>query len=148
MWLRVRQLLWKFGIVQERNRLICDTQEESINHLFFGCSYSQKCLQDLFSWLGWKCYCTGIEDVVHGLQKAKLSIFRKRVLYAAVAALVYNLWRTRNEVLWLSKLWLVSNTVKRVKLDVQMRVKVVMPKKVSKSDREWFRYVGTQWIVI
>ena len=62
----------------------------------------------------------------------------------AVAALVYNLWRTRNEVLWLSKLWLVSNTVKRVKLDVQMRVKVVMPKKVSKSDREWFQYICTQ----
>ena len=65
-------------------------------------------------------------------------------MYAAIVALVYNLWRVRNESLWLSKVWLVCNTVKRVKADLYLRIRVAMPRKVSQVDREWFDYICTK----
>lgn len=69
-----------------------------------------------------------------------------------VAALVYNIWRVRNDVLWSSKLWTFDNTVKKIKSEIQMRIRIVFPKKASKVDREWVNFIckiqSTQNVIV
>ncbi|XP_062108101.1 uncharacterized protein LOC133818979 [Humulus lupulus] len=67
----------------------------------------------------------------------RMSVVRKSIIYAALAALVYHIWRVRNDVFWSNKLWHVDNTVQRVVREIQIRISLVMPKKAKAIDREW-----------
>ena len=67
--------------------------------------------------------------------------FRKSILYAVLAAVAYNIWKARNEVLWLGQLCLVNTVVKKIIGDVKLRVKLVMPRKVSQKERDWVEYI-------
>ena len=62
---------------------------------------------------------------------------KKKCLYSLIAAVVYHIWRVRNDVLWLDKLWTIRNTVQRINKEVQLRLKLVLPKKASRKDQEW-----------
>ena len=45
------------------------------------------------------------------IKKAKVSKFRKCFLFAVVAALVYNIWKVRNDFIWKQKGARISNVL-------------------------------------
>lgn len=67
-----------------------------------------------------------------------------KFFYAMMATLVYHIWRVRNDVLWQGKIWGINNTVKRVKTEIQMRLKLVMPKNASRKNIEWAAHLCTK----
>ncbi|XP_062075816.1 uncharacterized protein LOC133779936 [Humulus lupulus] len=88
--------------------------------------------------LGWNSASLNLVHLIRWIHKAKrMSVIRKSFLYAALAALVYHIWRVRNDVFWNNKLWLVDNIVQRVIREIQVRITLVMPKKAQTIDREW-----------
>ncbi|XP_062102336.1 uncharacterized protein LOC133812574 [Humulus lupulus] len=142
--LRTRDQLHKFKPLVDHSCLLCGGDNESIGHLFFHCHYSSACLQKLKQGMGWNSASLNLLHLIRWIHKAKrMSIIRKNIMYAALEALVYHIWRVRNDVYWNKKLWHVDNTVQRVVRESQVRITLVMPKKAQTIDREWVTKIST-----
>ena len=128
--LRTRDRLWKLHIVPTRDCLLCHGIEETASHLFFGCQFSSACLEYIKEWIQWKSKKINLEELLKWINKSKRSSrFRKDVQRAIVAACVYQIWRARNEKLWIQKIENVEQTVKCIKQGSINRIRQIIPKK-------------------
>ena len=143
--LHTKDRLWKMHIVQTKNCLLCTDEEETRHHLFFDYRFSAECFSQIKEWLHWRSKKTKLLEVLRWIDKCKrISKFRRNVLRAAVAACIYQIWTARNEQLWIQKIGDIRSTVQIIKHRIVNRVRHVMPKEVSKSDREWFDAICTK----
>ncbi|XP_030487495.2 uncharacterized protein LOC115704429 [Cannabis sativa] len=136
--LRTRDRLHKFGVIDDSSCLLCHGQEESNAHLFFGCPFSKACLVEIKNWMLWHTTTDSATKLVRWIAPSKVSKFRKKVMAAALASLIYHVWKSRNNKVWNDKCDDVENVVNRVKETTKVRIIVVWPKKVSKIDTTWF----------
>ncbi|XP_062104130.1 uncharacterized protein LOC133815290 [Humulus lupulus] len=136
--LRTREKLQKHNVIVESHCLFCRIQTETEEHLFFDCSFSLICLQQVKSWLQWRAESRSLGRLLRWIERAKISRFKKQIFSAAIAALVYQIWHARNDILWNSNVVKEELIVRKVKEDVKCRVSCVWPKNVSSVDIEWF----------
>uniref|UniRef100_A0A803QPF3 Reverse transcriptase zinc-binding domain-containing protein n=1 Tax=Cannabis sativa TaxID=3483 RepID=A0A803QPF3_CANSA len=93
MWLAVqkrlqtRSRLLKFNVCQEGSCLLCDIELVTINHLFFECYFSNRCLQEIKTWLNWQIADRPLAAMIRWTSRVKTSKFRRNVYAAVVAAL-------------------------------------------------------------
>ncbi|KAM6563704.1 hypothetical protein CsatB_023702 [Cannabis sativa] len=80
--------------------LLCNIEDEIVPHLFFECSFSLECLEKVKSWLNWGMAATTLERIIRWLRRAKISKVKKSILVDVIAALVYEIWLTRNNIFW------------------------------------------------
>ncbi|XP_062106391.1 uncharacterized protein LOC133817803 [Humulus lupulus] len=113
--LKTKERLQRFNILNDSTCLLCNSQPESATHLFFGCSISLICLRQVQLWLGWNANASSLVAVLRWIERAKLSKFRKLLYSAAVAAVTYQIWKGRNEVLWSQKQFHIDVVVQLVK---------------------------------
>ncbi|XP_056688091.1 uncharacterized protein [Spinacia oleracea] len=130
--------LARIGVSVSPLCLLCGQQDEDHNHLFFSCSYSQQCLNDIRSWMSIPGVSSDLQQITRGIDHSRHSHFKKQVWYAGLAAIVYVVWQCRNGSFWDKYVPTVQNSVKSIKHAVRDRIKVVMPKKVSRRDCTWF----------
>ncbi|XP_074302840.1 uncharacterized protein LOC141636205 [Silene latifolia] len=97
--------------------VLCGEEDESHDHLFFHCSYSRKCLQQVQDW-------------------SKLAIPERQVLSwwqaqdknrgvftsLVVMALVYHIWWARNHCRFQQVIWRPEVVGARIKQEVQARI--------------------------
>ena len=76
--------------------------------------------------------------------RKKWSVFKKNTIRAIIAACIYQIWRNRNEALWMQKVWTIEYIVHVVKKDISNRISFVLPKKMTKRDRSWFERLCKQ----
>lgn len=80
----------------------------------------------------------GIEAWLKWIRKAyKGTKFQKNVATAIVAALVYQIWVTRNKALWDKTTMSIDHSVQQVKYNVKNRVTQILSDKISVSNRTW-----------
>uniref|UniRef100_A0A803QGR8 Uncharacterized protein n=1 Tax=Cannabis sativa TaxID=3483 RepID=A0A803QGR8_CANSA len=91
------------------------------------------------NWLGWQVKADSMPSLTRWLGRSKISRFRKNVLAAVLAGLVYNLWKARNLCVWEKKKLNVAEVFERTRSDVLQRVHAIWPKKVSTEDTIWFQ---------
>ncbi|XP_062100702.1 uncharacterized protein LOC133806626 [Humulus lupulus] len=133
--LKTKVRLFKFKVIDEEVCGLCNIHKENVEHLFFHCSFSHVCLQVLKTWLGWNVRAEDLQSLIRWIERSKQSQFKKKVL---AAALVYHLWRARNdEVLKISSSS-QEVIIRRTKEAVKLRVSCAMPRKVSSEDKNWF----------
>ncbi|XP_062101003.1 uncharacterized protein LOC133806927 [Humulus lupulus] len=140
MWgrLHTKDRIVKFKPNIDQNCLMCGQEKESIDHLFFKCIYSQRCLEAIKNWLNWNAQSTNLTCLLHWVSHAKLkSRIYKSMLFSFLAATVYHILRVRNDGLWNHKLWQIQHTVSRIQHDCKFRVFSVLPCKSSRKDREF-----------
>ncbi|XP_060960471.1 uncharacterized protein LOC133031122 [Cannabis sativa] len=89
-------------------------------------------------WLDWMMESTEVNGILRWIERSKLSQFRKEVLYVVMVALVYQVWRSRNGLLWNSKVPKETQVTYLTKEEVKRRIIHVWPKNVSTGDKEWF----------
>ncbi|XP_057249110.1 uncharacterized protein LOC130590639 [Beta vulgaris subsp. vulgaris] len=94
--LRTTEKLRHMGLDTNGLCMICATQPESHQHLFFQCHLSKECLQQLKSWLGFNTNINHVPQLVKFIQRSKKSKFRKQVMFAGCAGLIYLIWSSRN----------------------------------------------------
>ncbi|XP_021729765.1 uncharacterized protein LOC110696721 [Chenopodium quinoa] len=94
--LRIRDTLFKHRISNTDRCLLCGNDIESLQHLFFDCAYSRRCLLVICDWLKIQ---EGRFNIIstwkHWKKEFKDPILRK-IGFASLAALVYYLWSARN----------------------------------------------------
>ncbi|XP_060965343.1 uncharacterized protein LOC133034303 [Cannabis sativa] len=127
--LKIKDRLLKMGIIKEQTCLLCSTQNESTAYLFFECTVSQHCLEDIKAWLHWNTSSNTMSNLIRWIGRAKISSYRKLVLAAAIASLVYHLWRMRNSFLWEKEQQDTTKLCKEIKAGVIQRIKLFWPKK-------------------
>ena len=67
-----------------------------------------------------------------------MNAFRRKVLLTSLAALVYEIWKARNQFIWAEEEFTLEKLIGRVKTDVKNRIAVISCKKVGDIDWEWF----------
>ena len=58
-----------------------------------------------------------------------------------ISAIVYHIWKARNEVLWEGKTETTKHTVQKVKQALKLRFNVVKPRHMSEKELEWLDYI-------
>ena len=109
--LRTRENLWQLGLISENLCLLCGMRVESIEHLYFECTYSKECISKVRKQLEWNSKGNTLNEVLRWVKNAKVTNLKKRCMYSIIAAIVHHIWRVRNDVFWQDKLWTINNTV-------------------------------------
>uniref|UniRef100_A0A803QLG7 Reverse transcriptase zinc-binding domain-containing protein n=1 Tax=Cannabis sativa TaxID=3483 RepID=A0A803QLG7_CANSA len=123
--------------IDSRCRL-CNVHSEDTHHLFFTCSFAGKCLQAARNWLVWGTAGIELPMILRWIRKAKISKFRKNVLAAVIAGLVYSIWEARNKLEWQNEQPDCVRIMQAVRWRTKARVTMFLPKKLSCKDRDWF----------
>ncbi|XP_050217477.1 uncharacterized protein LOC126668315 [Mercurialis annua] len=99
--LLTRDKLFKWKVIQDEKCCFCNTASESINHLFFECSYSRGIWNRLLAdmninrdGVSWRREVSFFVRRTKG--KSRLAIFRKSIFCAAI----YHIWRARNDLIF------------------------------------------------
>lgn len=70
--------------------------------------------------------------IMRWVKNAKVTKLKKRIVYSFIAAAIYNIWRVRNDVVQLGKVWTIENTVHRIVNEIQWRLKCTVRKGVGR----------------
>ncbi|XP_062075303.1 uncharacterized protein LOC133779349 [Humulus lupulus] len=100
---------------------VCEQEEESHQHLFFGCWFSQQVWFLLKGWLGsgiWPVHFAGWKDWLNRKPRSVLH----RFFIAVLAATVYGVWYNRNSCIFSGCSYTPWNIVRRIKLAVKYRL--------------------------
>ena len=119
--------------------LLCDSGEDSCQHLFFQCPYSDKVRRYILVWLGLGItQQDSLSTTWRKWGRKFTSKQRRKVCYTIVAAMVYHLWKARNFSLWNAAVTHPQVTSKKVQLDVCGRFKSFVELNWSDDDKCWF----------
>ncbi|XP_021848362.1 uncharacterized protein [Spinacia oleracea] len=96
-------------------------------------------LQDrkVLHWLGFNTHRTSLFMILKWAHRHCVGGFRRRVCYAAVAGVVYQIWKARNSAIWDAKVPSLDTSVNCIQFDVRHRIKSIPGKKVSTRDKDW-----------
>ncbi|XP_019225393.1 PREDICTED: uncharacterized protein LOC109206976 [Nicotiana attenuata] len=98
-----RERLEKIGICTETRCEICGGSKETIQHLYFECQFSKECLKILLEWLGLETKEPDIAGIWRRLTRRVRGKMCRKIIIAAMAALVYKIWQVRNDAIWNNK---------------------------------------------
>lgn len=108
------------------------------NHLFFYCEFSTKLLTCTFFWIGIQYGRRTLQQSLSWVRRSyRGSRLRKQILYTALAAVVYQIWRERNEAFWNLKIRKIKCIEKEIHCIVKHRSRIGDSSKWSSKDREW-----------
>ncbi|KAF4348889.1 hypothetical protein F8388_023073 [Cannabis sativa] len=113
--LRTRSRMKKINVISDDCCLLYSSQPETKAHLFFSCSFSSQCLLQIKSWLHWKVETMDLDAILRWIERSKAGRFRKSLWFAVIASAVYQIWKTRNLLLWESKEPRVNEVARSIK---------------------------------
>lgn len=76
--------------------------------------FNYKCLVKIEHWAQIRCGFTDFAQPINWLELRRRNDKMKIVKIAAVEAIVYNIWRVRNEAFWLHKVGSIDNIVQSI----------------------------------
>lgn len=87
------------GLSQETSCLVCGDAEETRNHLFFACSFSQACLSNSLNRVQIKVQTQDIQGMWTRMSRRGQGKISRATLWAVLAADIYHIWMARNDSL-------------------------------------------------
>ncbi|KAL2937897.1 Phosphatidylinositol 4-kinase PIK1alpha [Bienertia sinuspersici] len=110
-WLMVRQRLLtkdrlvRMGLSTEDNCCLYSRGVDSHSHLFFESDFSRNCWKQILDWIKEKMHHYQLQHIVQWLARnCKGDRVRRQAFYTAVDALVYSIWKARNDLIWSNRL--------------------------------------------
>ncbi|XP_030478174.2 uncharacterized protein LOC115695235 [Cannabis sativa] len=136
--LKTKERLLKHGLQVSELCCLCNDQVETVQHLFFECDVAVNWLKDIKQWLSWNVVSLNFATLLRWIARAKISKFRKKVFTAAIAGLVYSVWKLRNNITWQGESLSNNRVTEETKWAIKTRIAVFTPKKIKEVDRKWF----------
>ncbi|XP_057548036.1 uncharacterized protein LOC130826466 [Amaranthus tricolor] len=108
-WLTVKRRLFtrdrllNFNVVEDATCVLCKTDIETHDHLFFNCICSSVILKQVMNWLGYKFQTYSLQHLLQKGWNIKGNRLKKRTVLVAIAATVYAVWKLRNDIIWRHK---------------------------------------------
>ena len=109
IWLTMRRRLFtkdrllKFNLVDDTTCVLCKTDIETHDHLFFNCCYSAVILKQVMQWLGCNFQTRSLQHLLQKGWNIKGNTLKKLTVLVAIAATVYAIWKIRNNIIWRHK---------------------------------------------
>ncbi|XP_060974586.1 uncharacterized protein LOC133039690 [Cannabis sativa] len=128
--LKTKERLKRYGILSNDHCSLCVSNLENEQHLFFECDLSCYCLDEIKQWLDWKARTRFIPKLVQWIGRARISNFKRMVLSAAIAVVVYHVWQARNGIIWNGNKVNKCQMVEDIKGSLRTRISMVIPKKI------------------
>lgn len=143
MWNRIqtKNRLKRFGVVQDDLCYLCECNSETIDHLFFECGYARMCWNLLLEGLQLNSRFNNVSELDAWLQKPVTGRVKATVIRSCVTALLYNIWRQRNEACWNKALQHPAAVVRTVKSDCWHRISGFWPRKTSQNVKDWCKHI-------
>ncbi|XP_074263042.1 uncharacterized protein LOC141585872 [Silene latifolia] len=113
--------LMRMGVIHSNCCYLCGLDAESVEHLFFQCIYSKKCLALMSEWLNVDILEQQVLD--WWVKYRNRSLLIKKTVAAAVAALIYAIWRCRNQSRMEGYLLTPGTVFKNCKSEIRMRLR-------------------------
>ncbi|KAL8513833.1 hypothetical protein ACS0TY_013086 [Phlomoides rotata] len=131
------------GIIPETQDIcypLCGVEDESIQHLFFGCSFSRKIWNEIYIWTG-NVMVPHFEPKSHLIQHSMLLGCSKYEVYATAiwVAVVGGIWKIRNSVVFYGAKINIPKAVGEIKARTWSWLKVKSSKMQSSSFSKWSR---------
>ena len=79
---------------------LCEKEEETQDHLFLACPWSQELWRLIAAWWPFPPLGSTYEDFRRNIRRAPGNRRQRRVTHAIIIATVYNIWRARNDHLF------------------------------------------------
>ncbi|XP_074314368.1 uncharacterized protein LOC141649581 [Silene latifolia] len=131
--------LFRMKIITSNRCLLCGTQEENHNHLFFECYYSKQCIQCISGWCNIKLPDTKcIQWMINWRQP---SACKKMVTAVILACLMYQIWQMRNTSRVHGFIWRPTVLVDRVKHEVKIRLRHCDIKTRNANGLDWIDHL-------
>ncbi|XP_056688690.1 uncharacterized protein [Spinacia oleracea] len=136
--LKTKDRLFKLNIGTDDLCPVCGSCTETSAHLFFNYTFSVACRQQVRTWLGFQQGRNSIISLLKWIQRYDRSKVQKTIMYAAIACLVYNIWRVMNSAVWNMKVPSIKYTFQIIQFEVKSRVTKLLSNKTCNRDRDWF----------
>lgn len=135
--LNTKAKLHKFGVSADGKCPLCNNADETIEHLFFTCPYSSDCCSEVKQLLQIKYKFRTIQHCSSWVQKNPKGWFTKRTCQSILVAVIYNIWKQRNDKVWNNSLIPPQILAKQSMYAAITRILSILPQKTSKKDRAW-----------
>ncbi|XP_062115116.1 uncharacterized protein LOC133829344 [Humulus lupulus] len=120
---------------------VCELQQESHDHLFFQCPFSQMVRQRVASWLNWDIWPIHYQEWINWM-KGKPKGLQQKLLAAGLAAVVYLVWWNRNQCLYNHCSFSVNSVFTVLQNSLCARVKNLSSCKLSSKDVRFLESVN------
>ncbi|KAL8493193.1 hypothetical protein ACS0TY_024418 [Phlomoides rotata] len=99
-----RTALRERGVIDPNGNVLCPfcvEEEETIEHLFFRCTFSWKIWTAIYNWIG-ICMVPHIEPIEHFLQHGEIlgGHTNKRIAYSLWVGRIWLIWKIRNDLIF------------------------------------------------
>lgn len=130
--LKTKQQLMNIGVTDNDECSICGSQPKTVDHPFFKCEFSIRCVEGLKSQLGVKWSIQNLKDLY---RKRRIAKAKMRIIEAVFCNLMYSIWHVRNEAVWKNKVMSINHIVESVKIESKIRFSSIHMKFAS----DWVR---------
>ncbi|KAJ0513971.1 putative reverse transcriptase zinc-binding domain-containing protein [Helianthus annuus] len=115
--------------------VLCNTRNESMDHLLISCQYAQLVWTTISLWVKIPLprYLLSVVGLLEYIEAHSSSQDKKKVVYLIIAATCWTLWRIRNNVIFNCKTTHVSRAVGDIKVLSFLWVKA----RAGKTDLDW-----------
>ncbi|XP_074315304.1 uncharacterized protein LOC141651495 [Silene latifolia] len=113
--------LLRMGITQTNVCFLCGCNAETVEHLFFQCPFSSRCLELAATWLKIAPPDKGVME--WWVKQRARSLLLKQVIAVVLASLIYHVWMSRNKCRIEGIVPHPQQVVKRCKEETLLRIK-------------------------
>ncbi|XP_074283719.1 uncharacterized protein LOC141608256 [Silene latifolia] len=113
--------LVRMGIIQTNVCFLCGCNAETVEHLFFLCPFSSRCLELVAAWLNISLPDQGV--IEWWVKQRARSLLLKQVIAVVLASLIYHIWMSRNKCRIEGSVPHPQQVVKYCKDETLMRIK-------------------------
>lgn len=115
--LKTKDKLCQLGVAADDLCPLCGLYTESHQHLFFNCSFSRKCVEEVKTWIG-----ITFKPITHmDFRKQRLSQLEQQTFTAIFACTIYYIWKCRNEAVWYGFVRPPGCVLSMIKRDIRQR---------------------------
>ncbi|KAL2933222.1 LINE-1 retrotransposable element ORF2 protein [Bienertia sinuspersici] len=130
--------LGRMGTTIDQGCVLCSEANESHQHLFFKCNYTQARLAILREWLRLSSKADNLKSMVRWInRRGQNAKAQKMVWNAVVAALIYTIWQARNSRRQGKELQDCAQQIELIKFQVRQRSCMIGREKLAQKEKEW-----------
>ncbi|XP_074266860.1 uncharacterized protein LOC141590150 [Silene latifolia] len=137
--LNVKEKLCKIGYCTDDRCLICGSDSETQEHLFFNCRYSQQIMHQMENWCGFPLQA----NRSMGMLPTKGCLTQK-VQFLVMTACYYQVWTQRNSARMKQVLIKLEKVSEHIIEEVKSRIRRKLKEPVSNTDKIWL----TKWGIL
>ncbi|XP_075111467.1 uncharacterized protein LOC142181810 [Nicotiana tabacum] len=121
--------------------VLCGDKQETIEHLFYECQFSSRCIGIILEWL--KIRITYLERQLLWRRVARKMAgkLNREFAYAALVATNYYVWKGRNEAVWKSSVPRPHKVCEQIKEECKIRMVEVLNKRIKGKDGRWIEEI-------